>query len=128
MKYLLDTHVMLWYFLDSERLPRSISDIIDYQENNIVISSISLLEITIKESKNKLHLGMSLDELYYRAINRRFSLIQIEIEHLLMYRNLPYIHKDPYDRMLIATSICEKMSLITSDKDIQLYDFDWVWE
>ena len=127
MRYLLDTHAIIWFFENSAMMPDYVKEIIKHKENSISIATISLLEITIKESLNRFNLGLSIEELYEKAINNRFSLVHIKLEHLLIYNKLPFIHKDPYDRLLIATAINENLTFITSDKNCQNYSVNWIW-
>ncbi|MCL2065126.1 MAG: type II toxin-antitoxin system VapC family toxin [Candidatus Cloacimonetes bacterium] len=127
MKYLLDTHVLLWYFDDFGKLPKYIIEIIENLENNIYVSNISILEIVIKKSLNKLELSLSIDELYYHISSSSIILLDIKKNHLNVYSTLPYLHKDPFDRYLISVSIAEDLFFLTQDKNIQLYDIKWIW-
>ena len=127
MNYLLDTHAVVWFFEDSMRMPNHIKEIIKDPNNNIYVSSITLLEIIIKSTKHPDTYPMQIDELYNKLFLYKFDLIQIELNQLLLYKQLPYIHKDPYDRMLIATAITNDLLLITEDNKIHEYDVKWIW-
>jgi len=82
MKYLLDTHVVIWYFEDSSELSSQIIEIIDSSENIKYISYISLWEIAIKMNLKKLDLKLTLSELLNKIQNSEFNILQIEDEHL----------------------------------------------
>ncbi|MCL2573168.1 MAG: type II toxin-antitoxin system VapC family toxin [Defluviitaleaceae bacterium] len=126
MGYLLDTHTMIWYFDRDVKLPARITEIIDNPENSIFICSASLWEIAIKVSINKLNLPFS--ELLNKVRVSRFSLLQPEIQYLSKVIELPQIHKDPFDRLLIAMALVEKMAILTADENIHRYDaVKWIW-
>jgi len=127
MKYLLDTHAVIWYLEDSSRLPANTKEIIDNNINRICISSISLWEIAIKINLGKLELIMSLDEVLGNVMKGDFEVVQIEDEYLKMLSTLPFIHKDPFDRLLIATAQAENLTIMTVDENIRKYDVSWIW-
>ena len=127
MRFLLDTHVIIWYFEDSPGLPRKIAEIIDDPENEIYISSVSLWEIAIKVNIGKLDLQVSLNELLHTITNSEFSVIQIEDDYLNGLEKLPAIHKDPFDRMIISSALSENLTIITVDNNIQQYKASWIW-
>ena len=127
MKYLLDTHAVIWYFEDSPELSQTITGLIDDPEISIYICSVSLWEIAIKMNLNKLKLSMTFEELLNNIKTRDFRIIQIEDEYLNNLSKLPYIHKDPFDRMIISSALAEGLTIITIDENIQKYDVSWVW-
>ena len=127
MRYLLDTHVIIWMVEDSPNLPLAIKEIIKNPENHVAISLISLWEIAIKMNIGKLTLNLPFDELVDVLRSGDFDFIQIEDDYLSGVFKLPLLHKDPFDRLLISTSIVEKMKFITMDENIQKYDISWVW-
>jgi len=127
MKYLLDTHVVIWHFDDSPKLLQEVTEIIKNSENTLYISSISLWEIAIKMNLGKLDLSITLEDLLIRIKNSDAEILQIENEYLQNLSNLPFLHKDPFDRLLIATAIVEDLTIITVDDNIQRYDVSWVW-
>jgi PIN domain nuclease of toxin-antitoxin system len=119
MNFLLDTHVLIWALENNPTLSElSRNSIIDGR-NMIFVSPISVWEIGIKKSLGKLETP---DNLLEEIKAHRFSLLQIDFNHALLAGNLPDIHKDPFDRMLIAQAIIEKLTLITRDKLIGEYD------
>ena len=109
MKYLLDTHVIIWYAEDSSELPKKITDIIDSPENEIYISSISLWEIALKVSLGKLDLELPLDEFLINIRSRDFTFLQIEDKYLNRLLGLPFVHKDPFDRLIISSALAEDL-------------------
>ena len=127
MRYLLDTHVIIWMVEGSPNLPSAIKEIIKNPENKIAISLVSLWEIAIKMNIGKLTLNLTFDELVDVLRSGDFDFIHIEDDHLSGVLQLPLLHKDPFDRLLVSTSIAEEMTFITIDENIQKYDISWVW-
>ena len=127
MNYLLDTHALIWYFQDSSNIPSKIADLIDSRENNKCVCSVSLWEIAIKMDIGKLKIDLSFDDLLGEIANSELTVLQIDNKHLKGVSKLPFLHKDPFDRLIIATAIAEKMTIITVDENIQKYDVSWIW-
>ncbi len=123
-EYLLDTHICLWAFADPLKLSDRVKKIIENPNNNLYVSQISLFEITIKLKINKLpDFNISLDEFIEHIISIGYKILPLKNEHLVSYANFPYSenHKDPFDRLLIATSFCEKIPIILIDENFPLY-------
>jgi len=127
MKYLLDTHTIIWHYEDSPELSQKAVGIIGDLKNSLYISSISLWEIAIKMNLNKLNLQFSFDELLDEININKVDILQIENKYLQNLSALPYLHKDPFDRLLISTALTEDLTIITIDENIQKYDVNWVW-
>jgi len=125
MKYLLDTHTFIWYFDQNVKLPDKMKEIVLNPKNAIYISTASLWEIGIKISIGKIDLFF--EELITRAENAGFVFLQIKKEYIQRILDIPFIHRDPFDRLLIATAIYEQMTIITADDNIHKYDVAWVW-
>ena len=124
MKYLLDTHYVLWTLFEPNRIDIEIKKI--FEDNNITkyVSGITLWEISLKYSIGKLELeGSNPDEIYEKIGESGFELLQIENYLLSSYYKLSKKddHKDPFDRMLIWQAISNDFILITNDKKIEQY-------
>ena len=128
MRYLLDTHTLIWYMNDKTKLPKQIERIIDNPNITICISIVSIWEIVIKLCVKRLFIGFHINDIFDAIKCRNFVLLPVKKKHLNENLNLPLIHGDPFDRLLIATAISENMKFITSDKENQLYDVEWMWE
>ena len=126
MRYLLDTHALIWYSEHSGRLPRMTEEIIDNPKNTIYVSAASLWEIAIKVNLGKLDL--SFDNLLGELKSVKFQILPIENIYLKRLLDLPKIHKDPFDRIIITTAQEEDMILLTSDENIHKYDVSWRWQ
>lgn len=122
MSYLLDTHVFLWWILDDPRLNQNARGILKESQNEIYISSVSIWEISIKVGLKRLKLPSRSKQFFQKEISKNnFSVLSITIEHSLAIMALPKIHRDPFDRMLIAQAMEEKLTLITDDKIVKKY-------
>ena len=122
MKYLIDTNIFLWFALDDPRLPLNMKTIIEEEANDIFVSVVSLWELTIKHSLGKLELTRPLHELFLSFSDEfHFSLLAIEKAHLLKLDQLPFHHRDPFDRLIFAQSLVETMPLLSSDKMFDNY-------
>ena len=124
--YLLDTHTLLWFLKDSPKLSNRALEIIT-TENEIFFSIVSLWEIVIKKSIGKLDLTSSIQEIEDLCYEKDISLLQIKSKHLDKIMELPNIHNDPFDRLIISQSIIENLILITKDNNIPYYPVKTVW-
>ena len=128
MKYLLDTHVIIWLAKkDNEKLSSKSMEIIRSQDSQLFISIISFWEIALKMNNGKLVLGISLDTLFDNIEKSGITITSIEKEYILCLSTLPPVHKDPFDRLLITTALIEDMTLLTADENNQKYDVPWIW-
>jgi len=118
MKYLLDTHVLLWWLGGDIRLSERFRKIIENTNNTKLVSVVSIWEIIIKVQTKKLPLKTSVGNLVKKI---RFPILNIDIIHTLELIKLPGIHKDPFDRMLVAQAKSEGCILLTDDKNIKKY-------
>jgi len=123
MKFLLDTHTILWYFDDITNLSRKTYKIISENEHECFVSIISLYEMAIKVNIKKLQLKKSIEEYKNGLIENGFTIIPIEIHHLEYYTHLPQnlTHKDPFDRLIISTAAMEDLKIISKDEKFNLY-------
>ena len=128
VKYLLDTHSLVWAFLDSFSLSKKSKKIIEDSKNEVYISPVSSWEISIKYHLGKLNEDENLFKKYKKyVIDSNFMEITINSNHSLKAGSLPKIHKDPFDRMLIAQAQIENMTIITADSSIKKYDVKTLW-
>ena len=128
MKILLDTHAILWFISGDDRLSQRAKDVFLNMDSKLYYSLVSIWEITIKASLGKINLARGWlktieEELRINAIQK----ITIEIEHCRNLILLPFHHRDPFDRMLIAQSMSNEMAILTCDKEISNYEIDVIW-
>ena len=117
--YLLDTHIFLWWLSEPNKLSAKIYEIISNPKNQIYISSATIWEIAIKEALGKLQVDADMN----KAIEE-CGFIELKISAICANatKKLPFIHKDPFDRMLIAQAIENNMILISVDGFIAQYE------
>ena len=119
MKLLLDTHALIWWLADDPTLFESAKKAISNPDNLIFVSAASAWEIAIKKSLGKLDTP---DDLEAQISKHDFQPLPINITHGIAVGKLPWYHKDPFDRIIIAQAICESMTIITRDKKFNSYD------
>ena len=124
--FLIDTHALLWYLRDSDELSQKACNIIDNEEQ-IFASVASLWEIAIKHSIGKLYLEFSISMIVGLCKDKEISILPIKSIHLDELENLPKIHNDPFDRLIICQARTEDLSIITRDTIIPRYDVQTVW-
>ena len=115
-RYIIDTNIFLWHLDDDPRLPAEFAEIIGDSLVEIWISIASLWEITVKSSQGKLQQIGDFNEFItqkFRATG--FKILPIRTSHLLTLRTLPFHHKDPFDRLIIAQSLTENLELLFTD-------------
>jgi len=128
MKYLLDTHVLLWWIKDSDRLSTIARELIENGRNELFWSAASSWEIAIKYELGKLPLLEQPFEFIERELKEnRIDSLPISNQHTYVAARLPNHHQDPFDRILIAQSQLENLPLISIDKFFKNYDVKIVW-
>jgi PIN domain nuclease of toxin-antitoxin system len=128
MKYLLDTHAFLWFVSEDNRLSSKAQSLIKNSRNEIYFSAVSAWEMSIKIRLGRLSIEEELEPFIIKQLSENnFSTLSITIFHSIYTSKLPEIHKDPFDRMIIAQSKVENMSLISKDKNIKKYKVPVVW-
>jgi len=128
MDLLLDTHALIWYREGSSNILLKTRTLISDTRNNIFISIASIWELTIKQSIGKIELNTSIEELYLSFIKNNYTILPIKIEYLSVLKLLPDYHKDPFDRLLIATAIAQNIPVITKDQYFNNYPIQTIWE
>ena len=126
MNVLIDTQAFIWFFEDNPRLPASLKQYME-RSSGLVISIASFWEITIKTSLGKLDIDGSIADVIDKALSKGFKILPIEREHLITLSTLELIHRDPFDRIIIAQAIAENMPLVSSDSIFQQYPVNSVW-
>jgi PIN domain nuclease of toxin-antitoxin system len=121
MRILIDTHILIWHLEDDERLSVCHGDVIANAENSIFVSVASLWEIAIKTSRGKLSLSRPIEEVFREIDGSTVSILSIEPRHTLRVASLPFHHRDPFDRLIIAQALTENLSVITVDGDFAAY-------
>ena len=121
MKLLLDTHVLLWAAGAPERLASDIRALLDDPENQPIFSAASLWEIAIKKSLGRGDFIVDARALRHGLLDNGYSELAVSGEHAVAVDALPPIHKDPFDRILVAQAIVESVTLLTADAIVAQY-------
>jgi len=128
MRLLLDTHAFLWFLAGDPKMSTSAKAAIEDSANQSIVSVASLWEIAIKVSLRKLAIGEPFDTLIPRQIRQNgFGLLPIGVNHVAALASLPFHHRDPFDRMLVAQAGAEKMTLISRDEALDAYGITRLW-
>ena len=128
MKALLDTHMFIWWNTDDQRLSERAREFIANRHNELFLSAASAWEIAIKAGRGRLTLPQSPQKYVASRMSRHhFQPLPIQISHALHVFTLPDIHRDPFDRLLVAQSQMEKIPIISADSLIARYDVEIVW-
>ncbi|WP_019500784.1 type II toxin-antitoxin system VapC family toxin [Pseudanabaena sp. PCC 6802] len=128
MKLLLDTHTFLWFIEGNLKLSEEARILIENPKSERFLSIASLWEMSVKTSIGKLELGMTFTDLVKREVyGNAIDVLEILPEHLDELAKLPFYHKDPFDRLIIAQSIAENISVITKDIIFENYPIAILW-
>lgn len=128
MRVLIDTHVFIWWTSEPTRLSPSVYDILTAPDTEPILSIVSVWEMQIKESLGKLSLKTALSNLVDDEISRNhIHLLPIQLSHIYALNHLPFHHRDPFDRLLIAQSMLEKLVIVSIDEKFDAYGVNKLW-
>ena len=128
MKLLLDTNVFIWLNDAPHRVRESVMNVIANSDNDLFLSLTSIWEMQIKTQLGKLELSADLPNiLRTQQVDNNLQILTINLDHIWALENLPYHHRDPFDRLLIAQAQTEGMTLVSADGVFDLYDVDLLW-
>lgn len=119
MKLLLDTHALLWWLADDSQLGRKARELVEDPGNDVLVSMVSLWEISVKTRIGKLEADIA--EITNAVQQEGFNLLDIGIAHLLTLAGLPVHHRDAFDHLLIAQAITEDATFISDDRNAARY-------
>ena len=121
--HLLDTHVLLWFLGEPDRLSEPTRSLIENRGNRMLVSAATAWEIAIKRALGRLDCPANLEEI---LADQHFESLSISIAHALEVASLPLHHGDPFDRMLVAQALVEDCTIISRDKRVLQYDVPYV--
>ena len=122
MKLLLDTHIFLWWADNPEKLSQAALSALQDEANELLLSVASVWEMQIKIQLGKLKLSRPLKHLIKnQQETNQLNLLPVELKHVLALDALPFHHKDPFDRLLMAQSIEEELTLVSADSQFSAY-------
>ena len=124
MKYLIDTHILIWLAISPDEISDNILEIMENSSNDLYVSTVSLWEIAIKLSIKKLDLqGLEISDLVQICQEQGIRIVQLPVSSVIQYKNLPVKqnHKDPFDRALISLCISDDYVFLSHDTNLQQY-------
>jgi len=127
MKYLIDTHIFLWAVTMPEKNTLKVRKILDDFDNFLFISIVSLWEIAIKHSIGKLELSVSFDDLQMAIVDNKITVLDISYQAVKYVDILPLYHRDPFDRMLVAQSMADDLTILSKDIIFDEYKIKRIW-
>jgi PIN domain nuclease of toxin-antitoxin system len=127
-RLLLDTHAFLWWVDDAPEISASARRVIADMNNECYLSVASCWEMAIKSSLGKLILAKPVERFVSEQITANgFSLLNIELRHAAKVEKLPFHHRDPFDRLLIAQAVTEKLTIVSADSGLSEYGVKVIW-
>ena len=121
MIYLVDTHVLIWLTVQSPRLDQSTQELLADPDNEIYFSAISIFEIAVKQQLTKVDFNVEASVIRRVLIEKGYCELAVNGLHASFVGTMPLIHKDPFDRLLVAQANVEGMTLITADEQVAQY-------
>lgn len=128
MNLLLDTHTLLWILTDDKKLSKTVKELFLSEENEIYISVASIWEIAIKVSIGRLNLSEPLKEFVQNHIKGNdIKILAVDAEDTYPIETLPFHHKDPFDRLIIAQSMTRNYPILSADVEFDAYPIKRIW-
>jgi len=128
VKFIADTHAFIWFITDSSQLSAKSKALLESPENERLLSTASIWEIAIKASLGKLSFKRPLEQLLPEQIALNyFQVLDVSLPHALRIASLPMLHRDPFDRMLIAQALTENLPILSSDNALDAYGIQRIW-
>ncbi|MEZ6064004.1 MAG: type II toxin-antitoxin system VapC family toxin [Planctomycetaceae bacterium] len=128
MKYMLDTHSLIWFIGGSPQLSDHARQLIDDVRNDLVVSIATLWEMAIKFSIGRLTLGLPFEQLFPDQLTRNsMEILAVSVDHLKVVCSLPFHHRDPFDRLMVAQASVENLPIISVDRVFDDYGIAREW-
>ena len=128
MRLLMDTHTLLWFALASSKMSKKARELVSERANDRFLSIASPWEVGIKVSTGKLTLAKPVDVFFSERIRQNeFMIMPITLAHIALVTTLPFHHRDPFDRMLIAQSLVEGIPIVSADTAFDQYGVTRFW-
>jgi len=127
MNYLLDTHTLIWFLNGDKQLSKKSVEVIENLENNKFISIATIWEIAIKISLKKFEFKNGFKKFLHLIDEIGFEIIPISFNHAIAVSTLKFIHRDPFDRLIVAQAITENLTIISKDEQIKKYKIKVAW-
>jgi PIN domain nuclease of toxin-antitoxin system len=124
MQYLLDTQILIWSLEDNPKLKTSLRAIIENSANTMLVSQVSLIEMSIKLKLGKLpEFIITIELITSQLLSDGFEILPVSNNHIFSYQQIPFFedHRDPFDRLLLATALSEQIPIVSMDEKLLLY-------
>lgn len=118
MRCLLDTHVLIWLLAEPERILHDVTRLLSLPDHQLIASAVSRWEVAIKVSQGKMKLPIPFDD---AVIDQGITILPVTWAHARAVADLPLLHRDPFDRLLVAQAIVEEAILVSSDDQVLRY-------
>jgi len=128
MRVLLDTRTLLWWVTDPDVLAKSTRNLLDDLSNEVLLSIVTPWELAIRTSTGKLDASEILYDIERGQLNEEVRLLGTEIKHVIRAGRLPFHHRDPFDRLLIAQALDLRVPIVSNDKTFDLYGVQRIWD
>ncbi len=127
MRLLLDTHAFLWFVAGDKKLTRAARRAIEHDDAEIYLSAATVWEMAIKASLGRLTLPMSVAEFVADKLRAGVRVLPVDWQHAAAVERLPFHHRDPFDRVLVAQAQVERLAIVTGDRVFRRYGVQIVW-
>lgn len=128
MRLLLDTHTFIWFFTGNLKISNQVRVLIENEDNEKLLSTASIWEMAIKHSAGKLSFTLPFEVFIRQQLSLNdFNLLDIKIHHITVVATLPLHHRDPFDRLLIAQAMVEKIPILSADSAFDAYPIQRLW-
>jgi PIN domain nuclease of toxin-antitoxin system len=124
---LLDTHTLIWFINGNTTLSNKVRQAIEAHDAVNFVSIASLWEIAVKVSLSKLELKTTYSKIYDQLIDNGFELLPITFEDTLIVSGLPFVHRDPFDRLIIAQAMNNNLTILSKDQHFSSYEVPVLW-
>lgn len=127
MNYLLDTHALIWFLNGEEHLSEKSKKVIENPENSLFISIATIWELAIKISLGKFKFEQGFKKFLELIEENGFEVIPISLEHALRLSTLEFLHRDPFDRLIVVQAMTDNLTVITKDEYMEKYSISTLW-
>lgn len=127
MNYLLDTHALIWFLNGEEHLSEKSKKVIENPENSLFISIATIWELAIKISLGKFKFDQGFKQFLELIEENGFEVIPISLEHALRLSTLEFLHRDPFDRLIVVQAMTDNLTVITRDEYMEKYSISTLW-